>query len=1161
MRYFLLVMALGLIARAGSGQRWIPAAYTAPTGKNLADPLYARSLRVDATALRNLLFSAPHENLVRAEDSPVLLNLPSPDAGKAAIYRIVKYDLTAADDRFPHIATWYGVNEAQPEQTIFLDWTERGFHAAVRGGEAAWFVDPLPGTTSEYLFYHTDQYAKADEHFTCTAEVDAAPAAGRQLPPSGGDCVLRQYRIAVTAAVPYSNFHGASSVADAGLVHSAIVTTLNRINQVYSRELSVRLQLIAGNDQLYFYGVADNPFSDNDVSVLVNENQSLQRTIIGNENYDLGHVFTQGFNNGRAFLRSGCDPDLKSGGATSLDVPLGDPFNIDYVAHEIGHQLGANHTQNNACNYSPRAGMEPGSGSTIMGYAGICVPNVQARSDAYFHGRSIEEITLFTEDIFNGARCAAIINNSLTNPRVTPIADQTIPRGTPLRLRGQASGSGNLSYNWEQYDPEQATMPPEGNSVQGPLFRSFPPGASGERFLPRFAEVLQQNDPEWEELPEVSREMDFRLTVINANAAYGCAGETDIRLTVDGNKGPFSVTDPYPQTQWSVGQTAQVQWDVAGTDGAAFNSPRVDILLSTDGGVDFAPLATNVPNNGLAEITVPDSITEQAIIMVRSTSNVFYNISQRKFVIADSAGAPGITLRTVGNMSVTDCFAFNNPARYEFATQSFGGAGDSLEFTVAGLPAGVSAVFLPENPRPGGRFSLLLNGLSTLSQGTYEAEVRYSGPYGSVNEAISFTKLGIEPLAGPGGMFPTGFSNDIRPVLSAEDNGADRFQIQVASDAGFTNLLFDRTSSSPSFALPSYLDPNTRVHWRIRSIQNTGSCGLSLWNQTSFISGDCPIQFTSSPAVTISNGPPVQLAEMKLNITSAGELIDLDLVLLDVSHTYLNDLEIELESPAGTLVPIFDRSCGGNDNLLLSFDDEATELTFTCPPVDPTAFIRPPTLPLRRFDGEEAAGTWTLRVRDNSNQDGGTINSFGLKTCFEPVLLPVSWQEFRATARKTDVLLTWSVSAATDNHGFFVERASGSSLDEWTVLGFVSAEQPYQFTDQTALPDTDYFYRLRQVDLNGRVQYSDLRSARIGADLAASLRVFPNPAGDWLSYEWTSVAPSDATKVYQLTDTRGRIVRKGVLLTSGGSISLQGLPAGIFFLRVPGSPVIRVAHR
>lgn len=1166
MRYLFVAAALMAFAFPLFGQHWTDIEVFHAFTKDVYEQHNARSLKTNVPELQRLLFAAPGEEAVKAEESSFRLTVPTPRAGVNADFRIVSYRIsgTAEPDRFPNIRTWYGVNEEDPRQTIFLDWTEHGFHAAVRGGERPYFIDPVgKSTPSLYVSYFREvSQDKANADFICETIPDkfsAVPADASNEGAAAGDCVLRQYRIAISAAVPYSNFHGAISADQAGLVHSAIVTTLNRVNQLYTRDLSVRFQLIPNNDTLYFYGEADNPYTDNSVSVLVNENISLQQDRIGTANYDIGHVFTQGENNGRGFLRSGCDPDLKGGGATSLTAPQGDPFAVDYVAHELGHQLGANHTQNNACSYSPIAGMEPGSGSTIMGYAGICIPNVQQRSDAYFHGRSIEEITDYVENVFTGGRCATIIDNSLFNPVISPVDDYHIPFGTPFKLAGRATGGGAITYSWEQYDAAQAVMPPVGTSETGPLFRSYAPTASGERYFPIFDSVLVNGTPEWEVLPEVNRSMNFRMTVRNNGAAYGCTGEKDLKVEVDGESGPFAVSDPNNANQWSSGQTAQVQWHVAGTDAPKFASPVVDILLSADGGSTFVPLALGVPNNGFAEVVVPEVVSTAARIMVRSSDNVFYNLSKFNFSIVDTSGAPAIELISTSAGSITDCFSVADETSFSFLTRSSGGATDSLQFQVTGLPEGITAAFNPAAPRPGGMFTVTLSGLTALPQGEYSAQVTYAGDYGTVSKSITVNKIGVAPRAGPDGMTPAGFLQDIRPTLSAEDNGGDQFQIQLATDASFTNMLYDRTSAVPNYPLPAYLTPNTRYFWRIRSLQEGGGCGISLWNDKAFTTGSCPIQRSSSPPVEISTGAPPQIAEMVMEIREEGILTDLDLVLLDVEHSYLNDVQVELESPAGNIVTIFDRSCGGNDDILMTFDDEAASITFECPPVDPTAFVRPPNMPLSIFDGEAIQGNWTIRVTDNANQDGGQLNGFALKTCIESSVLPVVFLSFATTGRKSDVLLEWATEAAENNAGFYVERTLAASPATWTELGFVAAESPYRFIDETPEPATDYLYRLRQKDHDGRVSYSEIRTARIGGGTAA-LQIFPNPNTGAFSYRWLLNVHEQEGSSFQLTDPRGRVVRSGNLLPAGGSIALDDLPPGIYFLRVPGIKAQRVVR-
>ena len=1163
MRYFLFAVAFLAFALPLTGQLWTDTDIYDIRGDRRLSPKTARGLRADTEALRNRLLAAPHESTTSAETSPATLLLPTPD-GTSATFQIVAYDAVGDPARYPDIRTWYGLNTEDPDQTIFLDWTELGFHASVRGSEAQpWYIDPVvTGDLNHYQAYFRNDLTDNTPAFDCSTKTDNLPGPTTQDSTSknAGDCILRQYRVAITATPQYSNYFGAFTGIQSGLVQSAIVTTVNRINQVFTHDLSIRLQLMAGNDALYFYDESTTPFSSNLVADLVNENIRVQEDLIPLSDFDLGHVYTKGLNNGRAFPRSGCIDALKSGGATSRVEPIGDPFMIDYVAHEMGHQFGALHTQNNLCNYSSESGMEPGSGSTIMAYAGICFPNVQLNSDDYFHGRSIQEITDFTENPFTGGLCAREIDNSLFNPQVGGVPDRTIPKGTPFRLTGQASGAGRISYGWEQYDPELGLMPPRGDSEEGPLFRSFRPTAEPTRYFPKLSAVVSGTDPEWEELPQTDRKLNFRLTVNHSAAAYGCAGEQDVMLKVDGAFGPFEVTDPADSNRWSIGQIAQVQWGVAGTDAPAFSSPQVDVLLSTDNGRTFSPVLLNQPNNGLAEFPVPMMTTDSARIMVRSVNNYFYNVSPRSFMIVDSAGPAGITIAPASPTEIGDCFSVNDEVTFDFLLTGSGGASDSLEMMVTGLPEGLSTRFNPFNPRPGGRVRLTVTGMTDQPLGVYEALVTGTSAVGEVSQPISITKYSGEPEQGPVLRGPFGLQPDIRPVLLVQGSLTELYQFQVAERDDFNELLYDEITDRPSFTLPAYLSSNSRYFWRARTRDANGGCGISRWSTANFISGDCPIFSTTSSPVEISTGPPVQNVAMTLDIATPGEIIDLDLALLDLEHSYLNDVEVDLESPSGTRATIFDRSCGGNDNILLNFDDEAEITELFCPPVNASAFVKSPGEGLGVFNGQQLAGTWTLSVRDRANQDGGQVNSFRIKACLEQEALPVTWLSFTATGRKTDILLSWVTEEEADNTGFYVERAPALAPDNWRELGFVEASEAYRFVDPTARPDTDYFFRLRQTDLDGRVSYSEIRSARIGTTTSVGLRIFPNPTSGLLRYHWATPEGSRYTRSYSLTDARGVLLRKGQLLSSGGALSLKDLPSGVYFLRVPGLEVLRVVR-
>lgn len=1114
--------------------------------------------RVSSFSLRNLLLAAPHENRVRAEDSPTKIRIPLPD-GKSAVFRIVAYDISPAVDlaRYPNIRTWYGVNTRKPSQTIFLDWTERGFHASVSGGgEASYYIDPLfRGDIDHYqVYYRSNATPAAKENFYCktlpTGLSGDLPAT--EKPKSVGDCSLLQYIVAIATTPAYSNYHGATSEAQASLVQSSIVTSVNRLNQIFTRDLSLRLQLIAGNDRVYFYDEETNPYSGNTVSILINDNIKVLNQRLGQGNYALGHVYTLGGNNGLARLRSSCGIDAAAG-VTSHSRPEGDPFNVDYVAHEMGHQLGANHTQNNSCNYSSSAGMEPGSASTIMGYAGICAPNIQSNSDDYFHGRSIEEITNWLEES-NGGSCASIISENIKNPIIAPISNYLVPIGTPLKLSGSASGNGSISYNWEQYDAEQAVMPPKGDNASGPLFRSFPAQENGDRYLPQFRNVIDGVDPMWEELPMVDREVNFRLTVQNTNATYGCASEKDVSLQVSGANGPFVVTDPNNENQWSRGQIAQVRWDVAGTDDSLFHSPTVAILLTTNGGTSFDTLLHNTPNDGLAEVLVPNRMSENARILVRSIDNIFYNLTEKDFTIGDSTGVPEVALNALSSTGLAGCFVNSDSATFKFLTSSINGASAALELRIDDLPEGTRATFSPDSVRPGGRFEVIIRGVSSLNQGNYEATIIGSSNEGTkFSQAISLTKLGNGNVPGPLPIYPIDLASDTRPQLEAEDTNADFFEIQLSEEEDFSTLLFNTTQPLPRFTPSMPLSPNTRYYWRIRGMSAQSGCGATNWAIASFVSGACyTFKYEGAPAV-IGSGLPPQIAELPIEVPISGEVTDVDLLQLDVAHSFVGDLEIDLVGPDATTIPLFNRNCSSNDNLLFSFDDEANSSAYFCPPVNPDLFVKPPSTPLANLDNSDVLGIWTLRVTDRANQDGGTLNGFGLKICLENIVLPVTFLDFTARGRKQDILLNWATEEEINNQGFYVERTTDAASGQWASLGFIAAGTEYSFIDTSVTPNIDYYYRLRQTDFDGTVSYSDIQVARLGGEgPVTALLLFPNPASSNINYRW-AVAPEVGEKQeYQLSDSQGRLLMEGPLFSSGGSLQLSSFPSGMYFLRVIG---------
>ncbi len=317
---------------------------------------------------------------------------------------------------------------------------------------------------------------------------------------------------------------------------------------------------------------------------------------------------------------------------------MGDPFAIDFVAHEMGHQFGADHTFNNACggNREDDYAVEPGSGTTIMGYAGVCSPNIQAHSNDYFHGKSLQEIGTFING--NGGKCATITQTTMFPPTVTDPPNILVPKSTPLMLNGNATGTNAniFTYTWEQMDHQISKQPPVATSTGGPNFRSLKGTTSKTRYLLSLG-ALSTNGPfTWEVRPSVGRVMNFRLTVRQNNAGgLNCNSSQDMQVTVVGVAGPFVVSSfDTAGNIWKVGSKKIITWKVAGTKANPINAATVDIFLSKDGGLSFgAILAKDVPNDGLQEITVPELPTSKGRIMVRSHARTFFNVTHHDIKI------------------------------------------------------------------------------------------------------------------------------------------------------------------------------------------------------------------------------------------------------------------------------------------------------------------------------------------------------------------------------------------------------------------------------------------------------------------------------------------------------------------------------------------------
>lgn len=593
---------------------------------------------------RDFLSNSPHEQNLNLQNSTFIFSIPKPD-GSFEDFKLVESPVMEQGlaDAFPDIKTYAGQGIDDPTATMRCDVTQFGFHAMVISANGTYFVNPLDlNTTADYIsFYKRDALPQDIAQVCLNAEQEEEQILIQRIQGVANRSIsgeLRTYRLALACTGEYAAYHG-------GTVPSALaamVTSMNRINGVYNREFGIHMNMVANNNLLVYTNAATDPYTNNNGGTMLGQNQTTCNNVIGSANYDIGHVFSTG-GGGIAYLQSVCNSANKARGVTGLNTPIGDNFDIDYVAHEMGHQFGGNHTfnANSACAGQgvASAAFEPGSASTIMGYAGICgSQDLQPHSDDYFHTKSFDEIINFTQ--LGAGNSCAVTTPSLNNAPVLSVPSapyKNIPLNTPFRLTATATDpDGNpVTYCWEQFDlgPFGNWNAPSGNA---PIFRSFDPVTTGTRLFPKLSNILANTTTIGEIKASYARTLHFRCTVRDniLNGAGVTYNDTLVQVIV-ASTGPFAVLTPnITGIVWQAGTTQTVTWSVGNSNLPPVNTPNVNILLSVDGGNTFTTtLGTNVPNNGSYSFTVPNVSSNTCRVMAEGAGNIFFDINDKNFTI------------------------------------------------------------------------------------------------------------------------------------------------------------------------------------------------------------------------------------------------------------------------------------------------------------------------------------------------------------------------------------------------------------------------------------------------------------------------------------------------------------------------------------------------
>ena len=936
-------------------------------------------------------------NAFRAGDRENFLPfyLPTPN-GKTELYYVRKDNLVPEklNRKYPEIAVYAGYAASDPTKTLRMDFTDKGFRAvSYSPDQETFFIDPIAkGVKNTVMSYYKKDYSRKQD-FECLVEDVISKEEGHEHnhdhdspQRSVGDCQLHTFELALACTAEYAAFHGGT----VNSVMAEFVTSINRINGLFETELGVNFVFVPNTDQLIFFNANTDPYSNNDGGAMLGQNQQTCDQVIGSSNYDVGHVYSTG-GGGIARLNAPCNNNAKAQGVTGLPSPVGDPFYVDFVAHEIGHQFGGTHSYNNSCGgqRSNSAAFEPGSGSTIMAYAGICTPNVQFQSDAYFHTGSSIQIANF----LSGVNCQTRTANGSDRPNISTLQDYIIPISTPFELVAEATvnDGSSLTYCWEQTDTDIANMPPETNATDGPSFRSLTPTVSGSRYFPSLPFLLGNADNPWEVLPGAARDLNFTVTVRGAAPGQaGCKEDAQLELTVSNAAGPFEVISPNTNVTWTVGETENVSWQVANTNNAPVNCANVDILLSLDGGFTYPiTLLENTPNDGSADIMVPNNEGSQNRIRVSSVGNVFFDVSNREFTIVAPV-VPTFSM-TANPFSQSVCGSTTGTVSYELITNGLSGFNQEVSLTASGLPNGVQANFSNNNSIPNAISTINLSGLENVPSGSYTFTVEGNGGNQSASINLDLEVFDSSPAAA----ILTSPANtadlvNLSTTLSWDAvDFAESYIVEVSDNPSFDNILYTTTVDALE-ASPTGLNSATVYYWRVQASNICGSGSMS--EIFRFRTGE-------QACTTYTNNTPVNIpaantgtVTSQLNISGASTIESMT-VSTTINHSYVADLAVELISPQGASINLFDQpgipasnfGCALN-NIQATFDDEAVltaeDFENTC---NAAAFAIQGTYqsidPLSTFNGINPNGNWTFELADNFAEDGGEISSWSMEIC------------------------------------------------------------------------------------------------------------------------------------------------------------------------------------
>ncbi|MDX1829792.1 MAG: M12 family metallo-peptidase, partial [Lutibacter sp.] len=1002
-----LTLFLIAIVFNGNGQNktniWTKASFNSEKGQKMVYrktiPKKFKTYQLDINRVKNLLGNVAKRN-TKAKVSNKILSFPNED-GTLEKYQVFEASILspALQKKYPNIRSYVGKSITNKGKTIRFSISNDGFHGMIfkkSGGTI--YIDPYTSNKDNYIVYNKKSLPKIApfecrfDEFNTSKVTTTLKSSYSAKTSNANDGNLRTFRLAVATTGEYSQYQlnnqgisvNATDAEKKAAVLSAINTTMTRVNGIFERDVALTMVLVANETDIIYLDGTTDPFTNDDSSKLIDESQSIIDIYIGSSNYDIGHTFSTG-GGGLAQLNTPCTID-KAKGVTGTSNPIGDAYDIDFVAHEMGHQYGAHHTFNgDAGNCAPpnrndATAVEPGSGSTIMAYAGICAPqNIQTNSDDYFHLISIRE--MWANISVGNSTCANVTATGNSVPVVNALSNYSVPILTPFVLTANATDpdGDSLTYTWEQLDASGITnYPLASTDVSGPDFKSVGPSTSPKRYFPDQNTVISGAlSNTWEVIPAVSRTMNFGVNVRDNNLSGGQTASQESTLTFDVNSGPFKVTSQATNETWSAGTSQTITWDVANTDISPVSCSFVNILLSTDGGYTYPiTLASNISNNGTNTVVVPNVTTTKGRIIVESANNVFYAMNASDISIQASEFIMNFS-------STSNSVCSPNNAVYNFTYNTFNGFNETTTFSATGNPAGTTVTFNPTTATTDGtNVQMTVSGITDANLGNSQIAVTGTSTSVTKNTSVNLNVY-TSNLAAPALSSPT--NNEVgvlKPyTLNWNSNvNAINYDIEIATDSAFTNIVESATVNINTFT-PQTLNINTTYYWRVRANNICVQSPFSTVFNFTTANETCDINTSSDTPLNIPDNSATGVSSI-INFPQNKLITDVN-VTVNITHTYDADLAFTLTSPQGTVIILSSGNGGSGENYTnTTFDDDGTnDINLGIAPFTGTY---KPQGNLSSFNNEMSSGNWTLKVVDSGAADVGTIDNWSIQICGVP---------------------------------------------------------------------------------------------------------------------------------------------------------------------------------